>query len=152
MGTCPKIAWRVTDGNGHLPRNCRMNDGCKVRDDGLRGDDSDAVVGTVENLESPELGSRAIHTRAVHLTATGHHQGGCRDRASGRVLSPYKIGVWTPNTEPHKRETRHSRRHCAARTTNAMYPNLMGKKARKSRTKTKKKKGKNKIPSFWRHT
>ncbi len=27
MGTCPEITGRVTDGNGHLPRNCRMSDG-----------------------------------------------------------------------------------------------------------------------------
>ncbi len=127
-------------GSGPLPQNYRMSDGREVGKDGPRGDNLDAVVGPVENPESPELSNKAIHTRAVHLTATGHHRGGHGDRASGRVLRPYKIGVRTLNTEPHMGKTRHSCRQGAARTTDAMYPNQTERRCGKPCTKTKKEK------------
>ncbi len=145
MGTCLEIAWQVADAS---PWNCRKNDGREVCDDRPRGDDLDVAVGTVGNPESPELCNRAIHTRAVHLTATGHHLGGCGDRASGKVLHPYKIGVQTPQTEPHVGEidTR-TERVWLGNGRDVPQPN---RKERRGKSHAKTEKRKNKIIFFSR--
>ncbi len=67
-----------------------MSNGREVRDERLRGDDSDAVVKPVENPELPDLNGNGNSHPHRALNHPGHDREGCGDCASGRVLRPYE--------------------------------------------------------------